>query len=80
MDIEPKGLMKNLLARPFNMTFNRELKTVCSLYGSVLKMPKLAKSEIADIVNPYLEFYSQRDREIIIDRVAQCITERQKMI
>lgn len=80
MDIEPKGLMKNLLARPFNMTFNRELKTVRSLYGNVLKMPKLAKSEIADIVNPYLEFYPQRDRAIIKDRVIQCITERQKLI
>ncbi len=43
-------------------------------------MPKLAKSEIADIVNPYLEFYPQRDRAIIKDRIVQCIAERQKMI
>lgn len=80
MDIEPKGLMKNLLARPFNMTFNRELKKVRSLYGSVLKIPKFTKNELSEIVNPYLVFYPHRDRAIIKDRVVQCITERQKMI
>lgn len=80
MDIEPKGFMKNLLARPFNMTFNRELKKVRSLYGSVLKIPKFTKNELSEIVNPYLVFYPHRDRAIIKDRVVQCITERQKMI
>ncbi len=80
MDIEPKGIMKTMVASPFFMTFNRELKTVRSLYGTVLKFPKLTKDEIAEIANPYLEFYPQRDRVIIKDRVVQCITERQKMI
>lgn len=80
MDIMPKGIIKSMVASPFYMTFNREIKTVRSLYGSVLKMPKLTKDEIADIVNPYLEFYPQRDSVIIKDRVVQCILERQKMI
>ncbi len=80
MDIEPKGIMKTMVASPFFMTFNRELKTVRSLYGTVLKLPKLTKDEIAEIANPYLEYYPQRDRVIIKDRVVQCITERQKMI
>lgn len=80
MDIEPKGIMKSMVASPFFMTFNRELKTVRSLYGEVLKLPELTKDEIAEIANPYLEFYPQRDRAIIKDRVVQCITERQKMI
>lgn len=80
MDIEPKGIMKSMVASPFFMTFNRELKTVRSLYGTVLKLPKLTKYEIAEIANPYLEFYPQRDRAIIKDRVVQCITERQKLI
>lgn len=80
MDIEPKGIMKSMVASPFFMTFNRELKTVRSLYGAVLKLPRLTKDEIAEIVNPYLEFYPQRDRVIIKDRVVQCITERQKLI
>lgn len=80
MDIEPKGIMKSMVASPFSMTFNRELKTIRSLYGAVLQIPKLTKNKIAEIVNPYLEFYPQRDRAIIKDRVVQCITERQKMI
>lgn len=80
MDIEPKGIMKSMVASPFFMTFNRELKTVQSLYGAVFKLPKLTKDEIAVIANPYLEFYPQRDRAIIKDRVVQCITERKKMI
>lgn len=80
MDIEPKGIMKSMVASPFFMTFNRELKTVRSLYGAVLKLPKLTKDEIAEIANPFLEFYPQRDRAIIKDRVVQCITQRQKII
>lgn len=80
MDIEPKGIMRTMVASPFFMTFNRELKTVQSLYGAVLKLPKLTKNEISEITNPYLEFYPQRDRAIIKDRVVQCITERQKLI
>ena len=80
MDIDPNGIMKNMVASPFFMTFNREVKTVHSLYGAVLKMPKLTKNEITEIVNPYLNFYPQRDRAFIKDRVVCCITERQKMI
>lgn len=80
MDIEPKGIMKSMVASPFFMTFNRELKAVRSLYGAVLKLPELTKDEIAEIANQYLDFYPQRDRAIIKDRVVQCITERQKLI
>ena len=80
MDIDPNGIMKNMVASPFFMTFNREVKTVHSLYGAVLKMPKLTKNEITEIVKPYLNFYPQRDRVFIKDRVVCCITERQKMI
>ena len=80
MDIEPKGIMKAMVASPFSMTFNRELKTIHSLYGSVLKLPKFTRIEIDQLVNPYLEFYPQRDRKIIKNRVKQCILERQKLI
>lgn len=80
MDIDPKGIMKNMLASPFLMTFNRELKTTHSLYDTVIKIQKFTKNEIEDIVNRYLEFYPQRDRALIKERVIRCITERQKMI
>lgn len=80
MDIEPKGLIKTMIASPFAMTFNRELKTTRSLYGAVLMIPKFTRSEIEDLLIPYLDFYPQRDRGIIKNRVVQCIAERQKMI
>lgn len=78
-DIEPKGIMKVMVASPFSMAFNRELKTIHSLYGSVLKFPKFTKAEIDDIISPYLEFYPKRDRSIIKNRVEQCILQRQKL-
>lgn len=78
-DIEPKGIIKVMVASPFSMTFNRELKTIHSLYGSVLKFPKFTKAEIDDIISPYLEFYPKRDRSIIKNRVEQCILQRQKL-
>lgn len=78
-DIEPKGIMKVMVASPFSMTFNRELKTIHSLYGPVLKFPKFTKAEIDDIISPYLEFYPKRDRSIIKNRVEQCILQRQKL-
>ena len=78
-DIEPKGIMKVMVASPFSMTFNRELKTIHALYGSVLKFQKFTKAEIDDIISPYLEFYPKRDRSIIKNRVEQCILQRQKL-
>lgn len=80
LDVEPKGIMKTMVASPFSMTFNRELNTMHSLYGSALKLPKFTKTEIDEIVNPYLEFYPMRDRTIIKNRIEQCILERQKHI
>lgn len=73
MDIEPKEIMKAMVASPFSMTFNRELKTTRSLYGSVLKLPEFTKAEIDELIKPYLEFYPQRDRAIIRSRAGQCI-------
>ncbi len=50
------------------------------LYGTVLKIPKFAKKEIEDIVNPYLEFYPQCDRALIKERAVRCIIQRHKLI
>lgn len=80
MDIEPKGLMKSMIAAPFSMTFNREVKTAWSLYGKVLNIPKFTKAEIEKMLISLLEFYPSRDSGLIKDRVVQCILERQKMI
>lgn len=78
MDIEPEFLIKKLVARPFNMTFTRQMNTARALYGSQLKIPKFSKVEMTEILQPILEYYSQRDRGIITDRVVASILTRQK--
>ncbi len=79
-DIEPKALIKSVYASPFHMTFNRELKTVRGLYGSVIELPKFSKDELKQLLSPLLEYYPARDKGIITDRVMTCITERQKAL
>lgn len=78
MDIDPKGLMKDVVARPFNTSFTRQMNTARSLYGSVLKIPKFTRKDITEILEISLEYYAERDRGIITDRVTQCIMGRQK--
>lgn len=78
MDIDPKGLMKDVVARPFNTSFTRQMNTSRSLYGSVLKIPKFTRKDITELLKPCLEYYAERDRGIITDRVVECILIRQK--
>ena len=78
MDISPKSLIASLKARPFNTTFNRQMKSACNLYGKQLIMPRLSASEIQKVLHPLLEYYAERDRGIIADRVVECILLRQR--
>lgn len=80
MDIEPKALVSQLTASPFRTTFNRQMNTVRSLYGKQLKIPKFSRNEILEVVNPLLEFYAERDRGIISDRICETILIRQKFV
>ncbi len=80
MDIDPKGLIKDVVARPFNTSFNRQMNTARELYGKVLKMPILTRNKITEMLLPILEYYPERDRGIITDRVTECILTRQKFI
>lgn len=77
-DIDPKGLIPLLKASPFNMTFNRELNTIRNLYGRVINLPKFNRTKLSEILQPMLDFYPQRDRGVILDRVIECILQRQK--
>ena len=79
MDIDPKGLIKDIVARPFNTSFTRQMNTARALYGRQLKMPKFARAEIEELLAPMLEYYAARDRGIITDRVVECILSRQKL-
>ena len=80
MDILPPALISALRARPFNTTFTRQMNTARSLYGTQLIMPKLTEDNIREILRPVLDYYPQRDRGIITDRVEACILTRQKKL
>ncbi len=80
MDIDPKGLMKGLIARPFNTAFTRQMNTARELFGKVLQIPPLTQKNISAIISPLLDYYPERDRDIIADRVCACILARQKFI
>lgn len=80
MDILPPALLSALQARPFNTTFTRQMNTARSLYGIQLVMPKLTAFDIQAVLQPVLDYYPQRDRGIITDRVEACILTRQKKL
>lgn len=78
MDIEPKALMSALRARPFQMTFNRQLHTAQALCGPQLRIPRFSRVEMEQMLQPLLEYYARRDRGIILDRVCETVWGRQK--
>ena len=78
MDIDPRALVRELRARPFNTTFNRQLHTVHGLYGKQLRAPKFTWDELVEELRPLLEYYAVRDRGLIADRVCETILVRQK--
>jgi len=80
MNISPKALIAVLHARPFNTTFTRQMNSARSLFGKQLLMPKLSLKEIRNTLQPLLEYYAERDRIIITNRVAECILFRQKVL
>lgn len=80
MDISPKGLVPMVLARPFHSSFNRQRNTVVSLFGPQLKISQFRREDILEALSPLLEYYPQRDRGLLSDRVCQVILTRQKAL
>lgn len=80
MDIAPPALISALRARPFNTTFTRQMNPTRNLYGPQLTMPRVTAGELQEVLRPALDYYPQRDRGIITDRVETCILTRQKKL
>lgn len=80
MDIAPPALLSALRARPFNTTFTRQMNTARSLYGPQLAIPKMTANQVREVLRSLLDYYPQRDRGIIADRVEACIITRQKKL
>ncbi len=77
-EIVPKALISQAKARPFQTTFNRQIRTMESLYGKQLEMPTFTRDQLTRMVQPLLEYYPARDRELIADRVCETVLLRQK--
>ena len=78
MDIVPKALISGTQARPFNTTFNRQIRTMQNLYGRQLDIPKFTRNQLYEMLQPLLPYYAERDRALIADRVCDTILIRQK--
>ena len=72
MDVDPRALVKQLRAQPLNTTFARQAKAARSVYGAQLQWAFSAADVTAALEEP-LEFYAERDRVYIADRVRSCI-------
>ena len=79
-DIEPLAFIESSVSSPFKMSFTRQVSTSRRLFGSLFHLPELSKEAIFTEHKPLLEFYPQRDRGIISDRVIACIVEMQRRL
>lgn len=79
-DISPKAIISMMRAKPLNMSFTRQKNTVEGLYGKQLEISHFSKSDIIEKIQPLLEYYPERDRGYITDRVVACIMTRQGKI
>ena len=77
MDIEPKALIQQVRARPFNTTFNRQIHAAEALYGRQLHIPAFKEAELVELLGPLLGYYAERDRGLTSERVCACILKRQ---
>ena len=77
MNIDPEALVRSVHARPLNTTFNRQMIHAVKLYGIQLDISRLTTSDIRKAISESLEFYPDRDRGIISDRVITTIEMRQ---
>ena len=52
--------------------------TLENLYRKQLEIPSFTREQLAQMVEPLLEYYPARDRELIADRVCETVLLRQK--
>ena len=72
MEIQPRALLRQLIARPLNTTFPRQVSAVRSIYGPQLQIG-FAPENVAEALAEPLEYYAERDRAYLADRVKTCI-------
>ena len=78
LDVEAKSFISNAVARPFNTTFNRQIKSAQSLYGRQIGSINITTDKMNKVLDDLLLFYPERDRELIKKRVITTILTRMK--
>lgn len=79
-DIEPKAFIDTALSFPFGISFTRQVGATQRMYGKILELPIFTETKIKAELNPLLEYYPERDRAIISDRVVATIVGMQKKL
>lgn len=74
-DIEPKGLYAEVKAQPFGMSFTRQVNTMRKLYGRQLYV-NFDINDVNNVLDKAVEFYPERDRGLIKDRVEFCVKKQ----
>ena len=79
MEIQPRALLRQLLARPLNTTFPRQVSAARSVYGPQLQI-HFDPEDVAEALAEPLEYYAERDRSYLADRVKTCIRVMEKKL
>lgn len=72
MEIAPRAHMKQLRAQPLHTTFTRQVRAAQAVYGPQLRWD-FSPADVTAALEEPLEFYAERDRAYIADRVKMCI-------
>lgn len=72
LEIEPRAHLRLLRALPLETTFGRQVQAARAIYGPQLEWNFTVK-DIATVLSEPLEFYPERDRADIAERVTVCI-------
>lgn len=76
-DVETRGLMKHLRAKPFQCRFGTMLSTARDLYGAQLKIVCSA-AEVSEIAEKYLDWYQPMFRPFLKDRIVDVVLLQMK--
>ena len=72
LDIEPRAHLRLLRALPLETTFGRQVQAARAIYDPQLEWNFTVK-DIATVLSEPLEFYPERDRADIAERVTVCV-------
>lgn len=76
-DVETKGLMKHLRAKPFQCRFGTLLSAARELYGSQLKIVCDARA-ITEVIEEYLDWYQLMFRPLLKERILAVLQHQMK--